>query len=144
MRAMTKTTGPIIDFDTDDDLQAALANAASGATSVTIRVFGEEFALRTVINGFTLLSVLDGNPTALRDAMLGLVHADDHDRFAKTLSTNENLDAAALAVLYGKMVEAVSARPTQSPSRSSAGAKKRTSATKSKGASSSQAVVPIR
>lgn len=130
--ATSRTTGPIIDFDTDEDLQEALAEASSGATELKIRVFGEEITLRTVINGYSMLSVLDGDAYAMREAMLGLVIPDQRESFGKLLAQQPNLDAKALAVLYGKMVEAVSARPTQLSSVSSSSPKKRTSATRSK------------
>lgn len=132
MATSRSTTGPVIDFDSDDDLQEALAEASSGATELKIKVFGEEITLRTVINGYSMLSVLDGDAYAMREAMLGLVIPDQREEFGRLLAQQPNLDAKALAVLYGKMIEAVAARPTQPPSTSSTSPKKRTSATKSK------------
>lgn len=139
MRDMAKLNPTVFDLDADDEFQEALDEAKSGDTYIPVKLFDEEWRIRTVSNAWNLMGVMGGDGLELRKAILNLVHDDEQDKFSEVMSGRKDLDPKALAMLYTKLLTAVTNRPTERSSPSSTTPRKRTSATRSKAASSSRA-----
>lgn len=84
-----------------------------------VTLFPDEDAFRVIEsnNAFNQLAATGGTGN-YNDLMLSYVHPDDRDRLSAKLASFQNLPGEVYAELVAKLMEAASARPTESPSAS--------------------------
>lgn len=116
----------IIDLDAELDFEDEPVHTAR------VKLLGREWTVVCDLNSFAMAQIAGGDASGISKFLTGLIHPDEQEDFALTLSSAKNLNGDRLGKVLEKLVEVAGERPTEPPSPSLRTAKKQTSAPRSR------------
>lgn len=106
-----KARRPVVDIGADIDDEIDDADVGPAPTKV-INLWGTDITLKCRVNEYLLNAALGNDLEAVNRFFESLMEPVEYRKFKDVMATHENMTQERFAKVFGKILEAVSERPT--------------------------------